>query len=332
MGQRANLLIVEGGQYQLFYSHWCANTLPRDLFWGPKYAVQFIRQQRAVDQESGWLDDVWAEGAAVVDLDRQVLLLFGGEDILYDVPLRRVYLDCLGRVWKDWEVRWAHEGIVAIADYVGVPKTKVLSAEKDGAVCSLAPPQERDWTDLVGSIRWGADWIRLYPMAGDVDASLASGPELLNAPEAAGGLTTLPLGEWAKSFPTGGFHIDVPSQIVEFWTARDAPDVLWRVSKHWADWTVRWHQDEFEFQLERTEGLQFPGYTWAKLEKQIAEMLLYEPGRSGADTVRELAAQMGAEGQPVDINPWALRDDRLELSLEVRRKIVASAIGSERTA
>ena len=86
MGQRANLILVEKGKYQLFYSHWCANTLPRDLFWGPDHAQAFIRIQRPVG-DSGWLDDVWAEGGAILDIDRKCLLLYGGEDILYDVPL-----------------------------------------------------------------------------------------------------------------------------------------------------------------------------------------------------------------------------------------------------
>src|SRR3974377_1344796 len=110
MGQRANLVLVENGSHQLFYSHWCANTLPRDLFWGPEHAVAFVRMQREGD-ESGWLDEVWAGGGAVVDIDKQTLLLFGGEDILYDVPLRRVYLECLARAWNTWTVQWAHEGI-----------------------------------------------------------------------------------------------------------------------------------------------------------------------------------------------------------------------------
>ncbi|SEU27944.1 hypothetical protein SAMN03159358_4640 [Paenibacillus sp. NFR01] len=49
MGQRANLIIVKNGAYDLYYSHWCANTLPEDIFWGERYAIPFIEQQRAVD-------------------------------------------------------------------------------------------------------------------------------------------------------------------------------------------------------------------------------------------------------------------------------------------
>ncbi|GIP11396.1 hypothetical protein P4H94_06290 [Paenibacillus macerans] len=56
MGQRANLIIVRNNYYELYYSHWCANTLPKDLFWGEQHAVKFIEMQKQVE-ESGWLDD-----------------------------------------------------------------------------------------------------------------------------------------------------------------------------------------------------------------------------------------------------------------------------------
>ena len=46
MGQRANLIIVQYGQYKLFYSHWAANTLTRDLFWSPEFATAFIQMQK----------------------------------------------------------------------------------------------------------------------------------------------------------------------------------------------------------------------------------------------------------------------------------------------
>src|SRR5437868_3224543 len=99
MGQRANLVIVESGGYSLFYSHWRANTLARDLFWGQSYAEAFIRAQQRVNDGS-WLNDVWAEGGVVLDHDARTLLFFGGEDIYYEVPLRRVYLRLMQIVWS----------------------------------------------------------------------------------------------------------------------------------------------------------------------------------------------------------------------------------------
>jgi hypothetical protein len=54
MGQRANYVLVEeSGRWSLFYSHWAANTIDRDLFWGPDHAIAFVRAQRPTTE---WLD------------------------------------------------------------------------------------------------------------------------------------------------------------------------------------------------------------------------------------------------------------------------------------
>ena len=72
MGQRAVLIIAENEKYEIYYDHWCANTLDSYLFWGPEEAVSYIRKH---DPEKGyWLNDVWCEGAVLVDLDKKKLL------------------------------------------------------------------------------------------------------------------------------------------------------------------------------------------------------------------------------------------------------------------
>jgi hypothetical protein len=174
--------------------------------------------------------------------------------------------------------------------------------------------------------------MRIYPLAGDADAYLLSGPGLLDGVDAESGPELPPLEEWTTDFPSGGFHIDVPSRMVEFWTARDRPDVLARVAGHWPDWTVRWHEDAFEFQLERTRGLlRFPTASRASLEEQVVGMLLQEPGRSGADLVQELVAESRAEGKEATVNPWVSCDVRLDVPLDVRRTIVAQALSGSVT-
>jgi hypothetical protein len=225
VGQRANLILVEGHKYQLFYSHWCANTLPSDLFWGAQHAASFIRIQRAVDH-SGWLDDVWAEGGALLDLDRKHFLLYGGEDVLYDVPLRRIYLELLAQVWKGWTVDWAYEGNADLADYVGYPRDQVLSKDEQEATDgTLAPPEQMDWTDSVVSVRFGDGTVRLYPLAGDVAFYLRSGSKLVENVRPVDGMPRLFLHEWTTEFPGGGFHLDLSAQRLEFWVARDAADL-----------------------------------------------------------------------------------------------------------
>jgi hypothetical protein len=323
VGHRANLILVEGREYQLYYGHWCANTLPRDLFWGPEHAAAFMRIQRAVD-DSGWLDDIWAEGGAVLDLGRRHLLLYGGEDVLYNVPLRRFYLELLVRVWKGWTVRWAHEGIADLADYVGYPRDRVLTnKDKDSTGGTLLSPKQMDWTDLVASVRFDEHTVRFYPLAGNVKSHLSSGKKLVDNLRPADGLPRLLLGEWTTEFPSGGFHLDLPARRLEFWVADDAPDIQNRISSLWSGWETRWHHDQYERQLDMAQGLlQLPIIDRQALLDRCRAMLLWDRSTSPVDTIRMLADHDRAQGKDVEVNPWALRDDRHELSKEDRIAIL----------
>ncbi|MGZ7441798.1 hypothetical protein [Paenibacillus sp. TH7-28] len=168
MGQRANLIIVRNNYYELYYSHWCASTLPQDLFWGEQHAVKFIEMQKQVD-ESGWLDDVWAEGGAIVDLDKKKLVFYGGEDILYHVPLRNLDLKLMRTIWSGREIAWAYEGILDLANYVGYPKEKILTyGEDDLKDASLEPPEEKDWVDTIASVMFPQNELLLFPLSGGV--------------------------------------------------------------------------------------------------------------------------------------------------------------------
>jgi len=111
MGQRANLITFENGEYTLRYDHWCANRLDKILFWGVSYALDYFDAQERVGEE-GWLDEVWAEGGAMLDLDKKHLLWWGGEDVLFDLPLRRVYLKLQEKNWNGWTIEWAYRGLL----------------------------------------------------------------------------------------------------------------------------------------------------------------------------------------------------------------------------
>jgi hypothetical protein len=331
MGHRANLIVVRNGRYDLRYSHWAANTLPRDLFWGPEHAVAFTEAQPAAEDD-GWLDDVWAEGGSVIDTDRRVFRLFGGEDLQYDVPLRRLYLALLAEVWQGWDVGWAHEGIADLADHVGYPRDRVLIAKPDeGFTPDLRPPQQTDWVDFVGSVRLGDGRQKHFPLAGDVTDYLLAGPVLAEVAAEKPGPDQLSLGERTSSFPNGGFHLDVRSRSLNFWTASDQPGMSARIAARWSGWSVTWLRDRYEFQLDAGGGtLSFPVRTPEDMLLELRKMLLREPGRSPAETVLWFADHEREAGKTVEVNPNALRDDRVEYPLDGRARILdkaASRIG-----
>ena len=130
VGQRANFVIVKNGDWRLYYDHWCANRIDVELFWGPRLAAAFIEQLEPLADRDDWLDDVWCEGGAVLDLDRRELTWFGGEDILMDVPLRRACLALMKRQWPGWEIRWAAGAIVDLGACVEVSADQLTDPDK----------------------------------------------------------------------------------------------------------------------------------------------------------------------------------------------------------
>lgn len=99
MGARANYVVVDDDGWRLRYSHWGAQRIDVDLAAGPGPAVRFIDRQQVQDRQTGWLNDRWAEGAALVDLTCRRLVFFGAAEHLPDLDYRRAYVALLRRTW-----------------------------------------------------------------------------------------------------------------------------------------------------------------------------------------------------------------------------------------
>jgi len=323
MGQRCNLLIVEGGSVELRYSHWAANRLDAELFWGPEQAARFIRAQRGVDDGAEWLDEVWAEGGAVLDLDRRALCWFGGEDIEYDVPLRRLYHELAAVPWAGFSLRWAAEGIAELADAVGKPRAEVLVERTPP---SIVLDDDRlsavdGWVLLTvrgddGVVRWAC------PSAWS-HGHVTSGETLLEAARAVTRTEAGRLAEW----PSAGLHVDLREHRLDVWTAPDAPEMSTRLERAYPGWTTAWHRDRYEAQLDAVQGL--VAMPAIDLEAQLAWM---RSTLLGTHRPMDMAAsaELVHPGKDVHINPLALRDDMRELPVDERSRVLEAAIAAWR--
>ena len=100
-----------------------------------------------------------------------------------------------------------------------------------------------------------------------------------------------------------------------------------QVAARWPGWTVTWDRDRYETQLEATAGLlSFPERTDEALLAELTGILLVEVGRSPAETVLWFAEHERESGKSVEVNPLALRDDRLELSPDEKAAVLKRAV------
>lgn len=269
MGQRAHFVVVRNGAWRLYYDHWCASRLDVELFWGPELATAFIEQRSAVDSDD-WLDEVWCEGAAIVDHDRRVLVFFGGERVAFDVPFRRAQLALMGETWPGWTIRWANEGIVAIGAYLDLPSARFLDLRE-------ADPVERFrvWTDSGYSsgvlLTVAKDEVTTARRVRGDQESLQLGPTQLDILSEVAGVHSI---EWTGGMPTGGVHLDFDSRRAAVWWADWAPAMEARFTAAWPGWTVEWLGDRYERHLALAGiDIRLPEQPQAALQAEVIKFL-----------------------------------------------------------
>jgi hypothetical protein len=315
MGQRCNLVITTGTTYELYYSHWRANTLDADLFWGPDPALAFVRRQRSVAEGAAWLDTGWAEGGAVIDPDRRRLCWWGG-DVVCDVDLRRLLLARMAQTWAGWEVRWASRGIFDLAEYVGEPSSTVRGPEPEAREPRLEPPDQPDWVDCVLSVRHADGRLRFFQLAHSVRDQLWDCAGVVHGAEKLGGVASCDLRSLREPLQ-GGAHLDVASRTATWWSARHEPWSELLASRN-EGWTMNWVQDRYEVHPALAgPQLVLPDPALRDLEGTLRSILL-RPETDHSDVVPALVA--ARPGHTVEVNPFALRDDPPTLTVEERTR------------
>lgn len=261
MGQRANLVVIRDGQWQLYYDHWCANRLDRELFWGPELATEFAQARGPVDRVSGWLDDVWCEGGAVIDHDRHVLVWFGGEDLMGDPVRRAVHAQAMAHVWEGWEIRWARGGIVDLATYVGAPTEDLRTgrgtdSEYRGLSVDIEDPKYNDVAASIVDVS-GLRALRLSGEIEDVEFGLGQLSRLLEYPRS----------EDVRfdDLPQFGVHLEVESRRLSLWAGNNTEADFVHLAAAWPGWEIVDLDDDFAQHLALAGGkLRWPGPDRAK--------------------------------------------------------------------
>jgi hypothetical protein len=280
MGARANYFLMRDGILRAFHASSGADSLASEMFWGEERAIPFVERLPEI-QERSLLD---AEAGGVIDIDHNVVLLFGGP-VQSDIPLRRLYLKLALVGWFGWEVRWALAGRRDLIRYLDLPPDVAAPAPAEVNAKPKKPDQDdplqlrktRGPVDTVISVSLRNGSLRLYPICLPAITTPVPVTRLI---EAANALTAPPRLFWndlTEKFPTGGLHIDEGKQHGIWWAA-DTSHAICKSSGA-PGWNVEKLDDRFEAQVEETGGaLHLPQRSQADLVDRLRGIL--QVGRS----------------------------------------------------
>lgn len=241
MGNRANMVVVENGDWTLYDAHWVGDRTLDVVAFGSEYAVRFIRAHDVA--EAGWADPASAVGGVLVDLDRRRMLFFG-EELAVTMDERRAILSVLPHTWPGYEVGWAYGGTDELVDYVG--DERYWERGRSGVRLHRVYNQ----SDLchVLSVVHPEHGLRLMPLTWGYSAAWR-GSELASS---------LPYKGATKMrrtmIPESGVHIDVGRRVVGVWATSEARGLFDLMPELWPGWWTECWDDRYEEQVARCGG------------------------------------------------------------------------------
>ncbi|MGY4926678.1 hypothetical protein [Streptomyces sp. 900105755] len=295
MGARAQYVIVENGAWQRYYSHWAANRVVHDLLPGPAAATRCFRANREIDE---WLDDLWCEGAALVDHDRRTLLWFAFADSWADHLAAR---SVLARTWPGWDLRFAHDGMGDLTHHLGLGRDLTRTPgwfetfEPSGFTSS-------EYTEpcSVVSLRLPDGSVRAWGSNSEPVEHLAGGPRLVDLIAASSATPVL------TDMPYGGVHFDPPARTVSLWAVQTVAGIHDWPLPGWEDWALDFRGDDHTRQAGvLPAGFPFPSPPLAAALRNLGDGLA-DPEPDMSAPLARAAGASGPEGTTPVVNPAAL--------------------------
>lgn len=310
MGSRASFATVRDGRTRLYYSHWAATTLPQTLVFGPEYALRYIEGLAPAED---LLDEVWCEGAVLLDLDARRLTFFC-DDSRYTPGLLPYYLRLLRHYWPGWEVRWADRGVIDVAVALGLDPDSVRSeTDEDDFVPEPLGVEPPEYVNTLVTVR-RAGVVSDYGFETYVTKVLAHGPGLVDALQ---GLDdTTPVGE--DDLEDGAFLDADRKEMWVWWRHTGDERHVGRLARLWPGWTVRRHTEGLRRQVELSgrDGSHV-GPDEAAAVRRLVELLSEESGFDPRKALERIVGQTGEDD--FTVAPGFFRTDKPDLGAAAGR-------------
>ena len=342
MGHRCNLIVVENGNSEYWYSQSGATSIPCDMLGGAKSTIAYAR---SLEQRDELLDPGWCEGAILINVDKKTVLCFedtGNHYCNRSPKLRQVLLKFIASRWKDWSIGWAEHGWYDIATELRIPfpsisltTAKVLDeeelAQRMGVVTWIMgyPIDWKSYRALSSTSDYQETIVTVvksfnkapqdYSVAASLEELLTLGS--LGIERMANLYSTVPLPH--EGFVGSGMLVDLEQCEVSVWYGSPVDPRITRLDPiSWKGWNINQHSGGFSKQVESSgRDPAMVALPRALLIEQLAEVF----GFNGEDLtefmVNQLQELKEQQATILSINPTALnpgkipntKADRLEI-------------------
>lgn len=323
MGHRSNFVIIQNREINIYYSHWGATSIPKDIFYGPEVTIDYIQSLQPVET---LLDDLWCEGGVLVDTYEKQLIFWGGDGYEYP-PIRKYFISLLQLNWEGWGIRWAEQGIIDIAQYLKIDLSQV---QTDIDYYHWA--NYRGWlensktnrTETVLTIKYHPELILDYRFDNYLTELLSTGSQMFELLQSSD-VTVIPPEEKVSS----GAYLNLFEKEIWVWWGRPTDErVVRKILKHWNGWIVKRHTEGLPFQVELSgrnpDGIRIqPEAAIEQILNDITKTDRFDP-QKWIDTIASNCIDI--EYENIWINPDTLKNYQPQITDKEKQKILQRII------
>lgn len=230
MGSRANYIIKSEHGVRIYYSHWRASYIAKDLYLGYEKLKYFIEQ---FDEDDEIINYPWIEGCILID-EQTKNVIFWEDTYLIELTLRREYLKRISEIWCGWRIQYAYKHMYDIEKYLNIDYISKQEIDPERADLDLLKNDKVDgYHESVIMIKEYRETGVWYTGCISGEEILLLGEEIINIIKAKPRDTLLKESEihfW------GGIAIDLDCKHIYY--SDTTPRMVDEISKIWNDWNI----------------------------------------------------------------------------------------------
>lgn len=175
MGQRGNYIIQDQGRVRIFYTHWRASLIAKDLMLGSTEFINFVER---FEERDSLIHYPWIEGFVFINKDKRKVI-FSEDAQLYYSSVLEEYLIQINQIWKGWEVSVAKNGLYFLADNIEPKYISSHTKDFDHISFNSLENANSEYLNLVSIVKNLDGHVTVNYFNAELEGFLLLGPDLL---------------------------------------------------------------------------------------------------------------------------------------------------------